>query len=146
MRRMEPWNHTVKLYHYKEFMDTISHIIDSTSMEARETNREITIPRLQRMKNRTFYIRNTHPELARGIQTIADCLIDLYSYPSLLHDFYTLRHFLEVSLHTTIQKRRGKTKRARKPQITSGRTKTSPTSNIHRTHQQHTQHVDHLIM
>ena len=90
MRRMEPWNHTVKLYHYKEFMDTISHIIDSTSMEAREANREITIPRLQRMKNRTFYIRNTHPELARGIQTIADCLIDLYSYPSLLHDFYVL--------------------------------------------------------
>ena len=90
MRRMEPWNHTVKLYHYKEFMDTISHIIESTSMEAREANTEITIPRLQRMKNRTFYIRNTHPELARGIQTIADCLIDLYSYPSLLHDFYTL--------------------------------------------------------
>ena len=90
MRRVEPWNHTVKLYHYTEFMDTISNIIDSTSMEAREANREITIPRLQRMKNRTFYIRNTHPELARGIQTIADCLIDLYSYPSLLHDFYTL--------------------------------------------------------
>ena len=61
---------------YKEFMDTISHIIDSTSMEAREANIEITIPRLQRMKNRTFYIRNTHPELARGIRLIADCLID----------------------------------------------------------------------
>ena len=90
MRRVEPWNHTVKLYHYTEFMDTISNIIDSTSMEAREANREITIPRLQRMKNRTFYIRNTHPELARGIRTIADCLIDLYSYPSLLHDFYAL--------------------------------------------------------
>ena len=90
MRRQEPWNHTVKIYHYKEFMDTISHIIDSTSMEAREANIETTIPRLQRMKNRTFYIRNTHPELARGIRIIADCLIDLYSCPSLLHDFYVL--------------------------------------------------------
>ena len=90
MRRMEPWNHTVKLYHYTEFMDTISNIIDSTSMEAREANREITIPRLQRMKNKTFYIRNTHPELARGIRIIADCLINLYSYPSLLNDFYAL--------------------------------------------------------
>ena len=87
---MEPWNHTVKLYHYKEFMDTISHIIESTSMEAREANGEITIPRLQRMNNRTFYIRNTHPELARGIRIIADCLINLYSYPSLLNDFYAL--------------------------------------------------------
>ena len=88
MRRMEPWNHTVKLYHYKEFMDTISHIIESTSMEAREANTEITIPRLQRMKNRTFYIRNTHPELARGIKIITDCLINLYNQPSLLNCFH----------------------------------------------------------
>ena len=42
------------------------------------------------MRNRTYYIRNTHPELARGIKTIADCLIDLYSEPSLLNDFYVL--------------------------------------------------------
>jgi len=90
MRRMEPWNHTVKLYHYTEFMDTIDHIIESTSMNERTTNREITIPRLQRMKHRTYYIRNTHPELARGIKTIADCLIDLYSTPSLLNEFHVL--------------------------------------------------------
>ena len=90
MRRMEPWNHTVKLYHYTEFMDTIDHIIESTSMNERTTNREITIPRLQRMRHRTHYIRNTHPELARGIKTIADCLIDLYSTPSLLNEFHVL--------------------------------------------------------
>ena len=90
MRRIEPWNHTVKLYHYTEFMDTIDHIIESTSMNERTTNREITIPRLQRMKHRTYYIRNTHPELARGIKTIADCLIDLYSTPSLLNEFHVL--------------------------------------------------------
>ena len=90
MRRIEPWNHTVKLYHYTEFMDTIDHIIESTSMNERTTNREITIPRLQRMRHRTYYIRNTHPELARGIKTIADCLIDLYSTPSLLNEFHVL--------------------------------------------------------
>ena len=90
MRRMEPWNHTVKIYHYTEFMNTISNIIDSTSMEARATNRDITIPKLQRMRNRTYYIRNTQPELARGIKIIADCLIDLYSELSLLNDFYVL--------------------------------------------------------
>ena len=90
MRRMEPWNHTVKLYHYTEFMDTISNLIDSTSMEARETNRETTIPRLQRMRHRTYYIRNTQPELSRGIKIIADCLIDLYSTPCLLHEFHVL--------------------------------------------------------
>ena len=90
MRRMEPWNHTVKLYYYTEFMDTIDHIIESTSMNERTTNREITIPRLQRMRHRTYYIRNTHPELARGIKTIADCLIDLYSTPSLLNEFHVL--------------------------------------------------------
>ena len=90
MRRVEPWNHTVKLYHYTEFMDTINHIIDSTSMDNRTAIRETTIPRLQRMRHRTYYIRNTQPELARGIKTIADCLIDLYSTPSLLNEFHVL--------------------------------------------------------
>ena len=90
MRRVEPWNHTVKLYHYTEFMDTINHIIDSTSMDDRTAIRETTIPRLQRMRHRTYYIRNTQPELARGIKTIADCLIDLYSTPSLLNEFHVL--------------------------------------------------------
>ena len=90
MRRIEPWNHTVKLYHYTEFMDTINHIIDSTSMDDTSSIREMTIPRLQRMRHRTYYIRNTQPELARGIKTIADCLIDLYSTPSLLNEFHVL--------------------------------------------------------
>ena len=90
MRRQEPWNHTVKLYHYTEFMDTINHIIDSTSMDDTSSIRRMTIPRLQRMRHRTYYIRNTQPELARGIKTIADCLIDLYSTPSLLNEFHVL--------------------------------------------------------
>ena len=42
------------------------------------------------MRHRTYYIRNTQPELARGIKTIADCLIDLYSTPSLLNEFHVL--------------------------------------------------------
>ena len=90
MRRVEPWNHTVKLYHYTEFMDTINHIINSTSMDELSSIREITIPRLQRMRHRTYYIRNTQPELSRGIKIIADCLIDLYSTPCLLHEFHVL--------------------------------------------------------
>ena len=90
MRRVEPWHHTVKLYHYTDFMDTINQIIDSTCMDERSAIQEITIPRLQRMRHRTYYIRNTQPELARGIKTIADCLIDLYSTPSLLNEFHVL--------------------------------------------------------
>ena len=90
MRRVEPWHHTVKLYHYTEFMDTINHIIQSTSMDEISSIRETTIPRLQRMRHRTYYIRNTQPELSRGIQIIADCLIDLYSTPCLLHEFHVL--------------------------------------------------------
>ena len=90
MRRVEPWHHTVKLYHYTEFMDTINHIINSTSMDELSSIREITIPRLQRMRHRTYYIRNTQPELSKGIKTIADCLIDLYSTPCLLHEFHVL--------------------------------------------------------
>ena len=90
MRRVEPWHHTVKLYHYTEFMDTINHIIQSTSMDEISSIREITIPRLQRMRHRTYYIRNTQPELSKGIKTIADCLIDLYSTPCLLHEFHVL--------------------------------------------------------
>ena len=90
MRRVEPWHHTVKLYHNTEFMDTINHIINSTSMDELSSIREITIPRLQRMRHRTYYIRNTQPELSRGIKTIADCLIDLYSTPCLLHEFHVL--------------------------------------------------------
>ena len=90
MRRVEPWHHTVKLYHYTEFMDTINHIIQSTSMDEISSIRETTIPRLQRMRHRTYYIRNTQPELARGIKIIADCLIDLYSTPSLLNEFHVL--------------------------------------------------------
>ena len=90
MRRVEPWHHTVKLYHYTEFMDTINHIIESTSMDEISSIREITIPRLQRMRHRTYYIRNTQPELSRGIKIIADCLIDLYSTPCLLHEFHVL--------------------------------------------------------
>ena len=90
MRRVEPWHHTVKLYHYTEFMDTINNIINSTSMDELSSIREITIPRLQRMRHRTYYIRNTQPELSRGIKTIADCLIDLYSTPCLLHEFHVL--------------------------------------------------------
>ena len=90
MRRQEPWNHTVKLYHYTEFMDTINHIINSTSMDEISSIRETTIPRLQRMRHRTYYIRNTQPELSRGIKIIADCLIDLYSTPCLLNEFHVL--------------------------------------------------------
>ena len=90
MRRVEPWHHTVKLYHYTEFMDTISHIIDSTSMDDTPSIREMTISRLQRMRHKTYYIRNTQPELARGIKTIADCLIDLYSTPTLLSEFHVI--------------------------------------------------------
>ena len=90
MRRVEPWHHTVKLYHYTEFMDTINNIINSTSMDELSSIREITIPRLQRMRHRTYYIRNTQPELSKGIKTIADCLIDLYSTPCLLHEFHVL--------------------------------------------------------
>ena len=90
MRRVEPWHHTVKLYHYTEFMDTINNIINSTSMDELSSIREITIPRLQRMRHRTYYIRNTQPELSRGIKIIADCLIDLYSTPCLLHEFHVL--------------------------------------------------------
>ena len=90
MRRVEPWHHTVKLYHYTEFMDTINHIINSTSMDELSSIREITIPRLQRMRHKTYYIRNTQPELSRGIKIIADCLIDLYSTPCLLHEFHVL--------------------------------------------------------
>ena len=88
MRRMEIWSHTVKLYHYAEFMDTIADIISSTSLETRERDKEITISKFQRVKERTYYIRNTHPELARGIKTIADCLIDLYNQPSFLNCFH----------------------------------------------------------
>ena len=102
MRRVEPWNHTVKLYHYTEFMDTINHIIDSTSMDNRTAIRETTIPRLQRMRHRTYYIRNTQPELARGIKTIADCLIDLYSTPSLLNEFHVLTIMVIASRFYTI--------------------------------------------
>ena len=90
MRRVEPWHHTVKLYHYTEFMDTINHIIESTSMDDISSITEMTIPRLQRMRHRTYYIRNTQPELARGIKTIANCLIDLYSTPSLLSEFHVI--------------------------------------------------------
>ena len=90
MRRVEPWHHTVKLYHYTEFMDTINNIINSTSMDDLPSIREITIPRLQRMRHKTYYIRNTQPELSRGIKIIADCLIDLYSTPCLLHEFHVL--------------------------------------------------------
>ena len=90
MRRVEPWHHTVKLYHYTEFMDTINNIINSTSMDELSSIREITIPRLQRMRHKTYYIRNTQPELSRGIKIIADCLIDLYSTPCLLHEFHVL--------------------------------------------------------
>jgi hypothetical protein len=90
MRRVEPWHHTVKLYHYTEFMDTINNIINSTSMDDLPSIREITIPRLQRMRHKTYYIRNTQPELSRGIKIIADCLIDLYSTPCLLHEFHAL--------------------------------------------------------
>ena len=90
MRRVEPWHHTVKLYHYTDFMDTINNIINSTSMDDLPSIREITIPRLQRMRHKTYYIRNTQPELSRGIKIIADCLIDLYSTPCLLHEFHVL--------------------------------------------------------
>ena len=90
MRRVEPWHHTVKLYHYTEFMDTINNIINSTSMDELSSIRETTIPRLQRMRHKTYYIRNTQPELSKGIKTIADCLIDLYSTPCLLHEFHVL--------------------------------------------------------
>ena len=77
-------------YHYTEFMDTINNIINSTSMDKLSSIKEITIPRLQRMRHRTYYIRNTQPELSKGIKTIADCLIDLYSTPCLLHEFHVL--------------------------------------------------------
>ena len=90
MRRVEPWHHTVKLYHYTDFMDTINQIIESTSMDDISSIREITIPRLQRMRHRTYYIRNTQPELARGIKTLANCLIDLYSTPSLLSECHLI--------------------------------------------------------
>ena len=62
----------------------------ATSMDEISSIRETTIPRLQRMRHRTYYIRNTQPELSRGIKIIADCLIDLYSTPCLLHEFHVL--------------------------------------------------------
>ena len=88
MRRMEIWSNTVKLYHYAEFMDQIAEIISSTSLETRERDKEITISKFQRTKERTYFIRNTHPELARGIRTIVDGLIDLYNKPSFLNCFH----------------------------------------------------------
>ena len=42
------------------------------------------------MRHKTYYIRNTQPELSKGIKIIADCLIDLYSTPCLLHEFHVL--------------------------------------------------------
>ena len=78
----------VKMHHYSEFMDTLADIISSTSLETRHRDTEITIPKIQRMREKTYFIRNTHPELARGIKIIADCLIDLYNKPSFLNCFH----------------------------------------------------------
>ena len=108
MRRMEPWTNTVKLYHYTTIMDTLSNIIASTSLETRETDRHIIIPKLQRMKNRTYYIRNTQPELARGIQIIADCLIDLYNKPSLLSGLHVTTIYVIASrIYYILQYKKG---------------------------------------
>ena len=62
MKRQEPWNHTVKLYHYIEFMDTIDHIIESTSMNERTTNRE------------RYLKRETPKNVFYGRETETDCL------------------------------------------------------------------------
>ena len=114
MRRVEPWHHTVKLYHYTEFMDTINNIINSTSMDDLPSIREITIPRLQRMRHKTYYIRNTQPELSRGIKIIADCLIDLYSTPCLLHEFHVLTIMVIASRFYMILQFEKRTGRQRK--------------------------------
>ena len=97
MRRMEIWSHTVKLYHYTEFMETIADIISSTSLETRERDKDTTIPKIQRMREKTYFIRNTHPELARGIKIIADCLTDLYNNRSLLNCFHVATLYVIAS-------------------------------------------------
>ena len=97
MRRMEIWSHTVKLYHYAEFMETIVDIISSTSLETRHKDTAITIPKFQRVKERTYFIRNTHPELARGIKTIADRLKELYNQPSFLNCFHVTTLYVITS-------------------------------------------------
>ena len=108
MRRMEIWSHTVKMHHYSEFMDTLADIISSTSLETRHRDTEITIPKFQRVKERTYFIRNTHPELARGIKTIADCLINLYKHPSFLNCFHVTTLYVITSRFSFIlQHKRG---------------------------------------
>ena len=108
MRRMEIWSHTVKMHHYAEFMDKLAEIISSTSLETRHRDREITIPKFQRVKERTYFIRNTHPELARGIKTIADCLINLYNHPSFLNCFHVTTLYVITSRFSFIlQHKRG---------------------------------------
>ena len=94
---MDTWDKTVKLYHYTEYLETIDNIISSTSLETRERDKDINIPRIQRMKNRTYYIRNTQPELARGMKIIADCLIDLYNNPSFLNSLHVTTTYVIVS-------------------------------------------------
>jgi hypothetical protein len=105
---MEIWSHTVKMHHYSEFMDTLADIISSTSLETRHRDTEITIPKFQRVKERTYFIRNTHPELARGIKTIADCLINLYKHPSFLNCFHVTTLYVITSRFSFIlQHKRG---------------------------------------
>ena len=141
MRRQEPWNHTVKIYHYTEFMDTISHIIDSTSMDDTPSIRETTIPRLQRMRHRTYYIRNTQPELARGIKTIADCLIDLYSTPSLLNEFHVITiKVISWRFSFILQHKRGED---RKNQLRDLRTQVEEQKPLEQT--TFTQLINHLL-
>ena len=76
----------VKLYHYKEYLGEIENIINSTSLEIRESDKDIIIPRIKRMKNKTYYIRNTQPQLAKSVKIIADSLTDAYSSPSFLNE------------------------------------------------------------
>ena len=138
MRRMEIWSNTVKLYHYAEFMDTIAEIISSTSLETRERDKEITISKFQRVKERTYYIRNTHPELARGIKTIADCLIDLYNQPSFLNCFHVSTLYVITSRFSYILRYKWGEERKNpieRPQNTGGRAKTARTTHIHTAHQ-----------
>ena len=145
MRRVEHWHHTVKLYHYTDFMDTIDQIIESTSMDDISSIREITIPRLQRMRHRTYYIRNTQPELARGIKTLANCLIDLYSTPSLLSECHliTIKH-ISWRFNFILQHKKGEDRKkpTERPDNTGRRAKTTGTTHFHTTHQPPSQHVN----
>ena len=94
---MDNWSTTFKLYHYKEYLEAIENIINPTSWEIQVTDLDSVLPQIQRMRNRTYYIMNTQPELARGVKTIADCLKEVYSTPSLMNKFHITTLYIITS-------------------------------------------------